>query len=193
MPVAFTPEKQQFIRQSLRDTALLLVKEMPVRNIKVEELTRAVGISKGAFYKFYPSKEALFYDLLRQLHNDIFSEPLALLFDIGYDNPADALCDSMIQCYKTLDTCDYKRFLIEDSLEIMKIVSETEKQAQHISEEELFFRFLNRFGSLAVSRELAFDAIRTLISTIYSQSTLTSNYETILRWMAQGVCDRLFL
>lgn len=193
MPVAFTPEKQQFIRQSLRDTALLLVKEFSVRNIKVEELTHAAGISKGAFYKFYPSKEALFYELLRELHNDIFSEPLALLFDTSYDNPADALCDSMIACYKALDTCDYKRFLLEDSLEIMNIVSESEKQAQHLAEEDLFFQFLSRFGSLAVSRELAFDAIRTLIATIYSQSALNSYYETILRWMAQGVCDRLFI
>ena len=192
MPIAFTPEKQHIVKQSLREIALELVKNTSVRNIKVEQLTKAAGISKGAFYKFYPSKEALFYELLRHLHGDIYSPALDMLTDTAIQNPADALCKSILRCFEALDTSDYKRFWLEDSPEIMETVSEKEKQAQYTAEMELFRNFLNHFGTLKVSEDLAFDAIRALITTVYNRKSLEPNYETILRWMAQGVCSHIF-
>lgn len=193
MPIAFTAEQQHSIRQSLRETALELVKSTPLRNIKVEQLTTAAGISKGAFYKFYPSKESLFYELLRQLHEDIFSPALQVLADTTIQTPADAMCKAIILCCEELEKSDYKRFWLEDSPEIMKAISEDEKQFQYAAEIKLFDLFLNRFGTLAVSKEIAYDAIRALVTTVYTRKSLESNYETILRWMAQGVCDHLFL
>ncbi|MBQ8233711.1 MAG: TetR/AcrR family transcriptional regulator [Lachnospiraceae bacterium] len=193
MPVAFTQEKQYMIIRQLQEIALTLAKDIPVRKIKVEQLTAAAGISKGAFYKFYPSKEALFYELLRQLHKDIYSPALATLTDESVQDPADALCKAILECFEALNTSDYKRFWLEDSLEIMKAVSEEEKLAQYTAETELFRSFLNHFGTLAVSEELAFNALRALIGTVYNRKSLEPNYETILRWMAQGVCSHIFL
>ena len=57
MPVAFTEEQQAEIRKKLYDAAKNMVIDTPYHAIKVEELTKAAGISKGAFYKFYPAKE----------------------------------------------------------------------------------------------------------------------------------------
>ena len=65
MPVAFTEEQQAEIRKKLYDAAKNMVIDTPYHAIKVEELTKAAGISKGAFYKFYPAKELLFYEILR--------------------------------------------------------------------------------------------------------------------------------
>lgn len=39
-----------------------------MRQTTVDQLVEAAGISKGAFYKFYSSKEMLFLDLLEDLH-----------------------------------------------------------------------------------------------------------------------------
>lgn len=193
MPVAFTPEKQHIVQQSLREIALELVKETPVRKIKVEQLTKAAGISKGAFYKFYPSKEALFYELLRQLHGDMCSPALDVLTETAFQNPADALCQAILQSCDALEKSVYKRFWLEDSAEIMKTVSEEDKQAQYAAEVELFSTFLNRLGTLAVSDKLAFDSVRALIQTVYNKNSYGSNYETILHWMAQGVCCHIFV
>lgn len=53
-------------------------------------------------------------------------------------------------------------------------------------------KFLRNFGELTVNETVAFDAIRALISTSYNRKNLEPNYETILRWMAQGVCGHIF-
>jgi AcrR family transcriptional regulator len=42
-----------------------------IRKTNVEELTEAAGISKGAFYSFYPSKEELFMDILEEIEEEV--------------------------------------------------------------------------------------------------------------------------
>lgn len=192
MPVAFTPEELNSYRQKLQEAALRLVADTPVRKIRVEQLTQAAGISKGAFYKFYPSKELLFYNLLRQLHREIYAPALKILTDSAVQDPADALCSAIIRCYDALEKSPYKRFWLEDSTQIMKAIPEDEKQGQYETEAALFRSFLTRFGPLAVTEAAAFDAIRALVLTVYHRRCLEDNYEPILRWMAQGVCSHIF-
>ncbi|HEU5099871.1 MAG TPA: TetR/AcrR family transcriptional regulator, partial [Roseiflexaceae bacterium] len=41
-----------------------------IKKANVEDLTKAANISKGAFYQFYDSKEALFFELLGQFEDE---------------------------------------------------------------------------------------------------------------------------
>ncbi len=60
MPRAFTPTETDTIRERLLTTAADSFVRRGLRGTTVEALADEVGISKGAFYAFYPSKEALF-------------------------------------------------------------------------------------------------------------------------------------
>ena len=72
--------------------------------IKVEELTKAAGISKGAFYKFYPAKELLFYEILRSLHEELFSSAMEN-FTASQDQSAEEnLCRTLLDCYDSVHT-----------------------------------------------------------------------------------------
>src|SRR4051812_10178638 len=42
-----------------------------LRKTSVEELARAAGVSKGAFYLFYDSKEELYFDVMGQVETEI--------------------------------------------------------------------------------------------------------------------------
>ncbi|MCB9761203.1 MAG: TetR/AcrR family transcriptional regulator [Alphaproteobacteria bacterium] len=64
MPKAFTDDEREAIRARLRLAARELVPTLGVRRTRVSELARAAGISKGAFYLFYASKEALLVEVL---------------------------------------------------------------------------------------------------------------------------------
>ena len=66
MPKAFTEREKAIIRATLLAKGKELFGAYGVKKTNVEELTQAVGISKGAFYLFYDSKEALFFELVRQ-------------------------------------------------------------------------------------------------------------------------------
>lgn len=81
---------------------------------------------------------------------------------------------------------------MKDSHEIMAAIPEEKENGADGAEKELFWKFLNQFGPLAVSEELAFTSLRALIMTVYSREKLGPDYATILRWMAQGVCSHIF-
>ena len=67
MPKGFSERERTIIRAKLRKKGGELFGAYGVRKTNVEELARAAGISKGAFYLFYESKEELFFELLEEL------------------------------------------------------------------------------------------------------------------------------
>jgi len=66
MPRGFTDQEMDIIREKLMQAGQDCLEKFGIRKTNVEDLTRAAGISKGAFYKFYDSKEALFLEVLER-------------------------------------------------------------------------------------------------------------------------------
>ncbi len=77
MPRGFSEHEKEVIRKRLLEHGYKLFSTYGLSKTNVEELARAAGISKGAFYKFYESKEALFMDIIEQaevrLRRDLMS------------------------------------------------------------------------------------------------------------------------
>ena len=78
MPIAFTAEERTVLTGQLLESTRRFVKEQSARKVTIKQLTDSVGISKGAFYLFYPSKEHLFYALLRQMHTELYGPAMEL-------------------------------------------------------------------------------------------------------------------
>lgn len=70
MPKAFSEHEKETIRAQMREKAAKLFERQGLKKTSVEELAQAAGISKGAFYLFYESKEELFMEILEGLEND---------------------------------------------------------------------------------------------------------------------------
>ena len=60
MPRAFAEQEKQAIRAALLGSGLAHFRRHGIRRARVDDICREVGISKGSFYAFFPSKEALF-------------------------------------------------------------------------------------------------------------------------------------
>lgn len=71
MPKAFSEQEQEVIRRQMREKGKKLFEQHGLKKTSVDELTEAAGISKGAFYLFYESKEALFLEILEQIEKEI--------------------------------------------------------------------------------------------------------------------------
>lgn len=70
MPRAFNERERERIRSQLIEKGRELFASYGLRRTNVEDLTGAVGISKGAFYLFFDSKEALFFEIVRQFEGE---------------------------------------------------------------------------------------------------------------------------
>jgi AcrR family transcriptional regulator len=64
MPRAFTDTEKETIRARLMETGLTCFTRYGLKKTTIEDLVKPVKISKAAFYHFFPSKEALFAELL---------------------------------------------------------------------------------------------------------------------------------
>jgi AcrR family transcriptional regulator len=78
MPRAWSEREKGLVKKSLQQEGKKLFEKYGLQKTTVEEIVRASRISKGAFYLFYPSKEALYFDILetmeRELHQKIYGE-----------------------------------------------------------------------------------------------------------------------
>jgi AcrR family transcriptional regulator len=64
MPRAFTGTEKEEIRARLMETGVACFTRYGLKKTTIEDLTKPVKISKAAFYHFFPSKEALYAELL---------------------------------------------------------------------------------------------------------------------------------
>jgi AcrR family transcriptional regulator len=81
VPRAFTPSEQVTVRSRLLQAGRDAIGRGGFRKTAVEDLTRAVGISKGAFYRFFETKEALWIALLQESEAAARSELEQVLAD----------------------------------------------------------------------------------------------------------------
>ena len=86
MPKAFSEYEKEAIRTQLREKGKQLFERQGIKKTSVDELAQAAGISKGAFYLFYESKEELFMEILEELETDF----RARIFDFSINPKSNA-------------------------------------------------------------------------------------------------------
>lgn len=90
MGKGFTEQERTRIRAALLEQGRIFLSTYGLRRTSVEDLTDAAGISKGAFYRFFPSKEELFYTIFEEFESAYRNE-LMLLAISGEGAPAEQL------------------------------------------------------------------------------------------------------
>jgi AcrR family transcriptional regulator len=86
VPKAFSNEEKKIIRTQFQEKGAALFETYGLKKTSVDDLTQAVGVSKGAFYLFFESKEELFLEVLEALETDFRSR----IFDFTIGPKADA-------------------------------------------------------------------------------------------------------
>jgi len=77
MPRAFSEKEKEVIRGQMREKSKRLFELHGLRKTSVDEITQAAGISKGAFYQFYASKEELFLEIMEAMESELRESILA--------------------------------------------------------------------------------------------------------------------
>ncbi len=87
MPKGFSAQERDLIRERLIEQGYKLFSAYGLKKTTVEELADAAGISKGAFYLFYESKEALFMDVAEEKAEKRFRGELLAAIDRPGESP----------------------------------------------------------------------------------------------------------
>ena len=89
MPKGFTEHEKELIGKRLLEQGYRQFSAYGLKKTNIEEIAEAAGISKGAFYNFYESKEALFMDVI-ELAEIRFRQEMLAVIDLPGLRPAPA-------------------------------------------------------------------------------------------------------
>ncbi len=79
--VAYSEEERERIRETLLATGLALMAKQGMQHTTVEQVYRAVGISRTFFYSFFPTKEDLVVEILYQQQPKLLAYARKLMAD----------------------------------------------------------------------------------------------------------------
>lgn len=191
--MAFSNFETEQIRRALLREARRCAATLGMRKTSVEQLTQAVGISKGSFYKFFASKELLFFALLEDIHTELYQVASAALRDHQGLSPAERASVAILAvCSRMSDTGDMV-FIENDVAALLSRLPE-EVKAEHYHDDETHIRALLEENQLMPTggMELATAAVRGLILTVSHKEQIGPLYPQVLRLLVHGACAELF-
>ena len=191
--MAFTDYEAEQIREALLDEARRCAFTLGMRKTSVEQLTQAVGISKGSFYKFYESKELLFFAVLEGIHTELYEvAEKTLLENTALSAPMRTAKAVLDVCRRLSDT-GAMTFIENDADTLLRRLPEPIKK-EHYHDDETHIRELLEKSGLTPrgGTELTAATVRGLILTVSHQEQIGELYPQVLETLVCGACKELF-
>ena len=191
--MAFTEEQNETIRRDLIREARCCGVTVGMRKTSVEQLTEAVGISKGSFYKFFDSKELLFFAVLEDIHTECFAAAQKSLQENAAIDPASRTAAAILAACRWLS--ETKAFVfIENDAEFLLHQLPEEVKTAHYHDDETHIRLLLEKYGLVPKRgiSLAAATVRGLILTVSHKEQIGELYPQVLETLVYGACRELF-
>lgn len=199
MPKAFSEKEKQVIKQQLLNHGKQLFEKHGIKKTSIDEIVAAVGISKGAFYFFYESKEDLLLAILEQLETDFRTR----IFDFSISTQDDArqllsklLKDALLTwdeypLLKNLGNADYRY--------LARKLSPERIQAHTHRDDEFVNDFIKRIKREGISVKAAPRIVSNLMKSLFFVSlhrdelgkdtyveTMTVLADLIARYIIEG-------
>jgi AcrR family transcriptional regulator len=137
MPKAFSEQEREAIRVQMREKGKKLFERHGLKKTSVDELSAAVGISKGAFYLFFESKEELFMEILEQIEQEIQTR----ILEFSVKSSADArknVADMLKSFLLTWDAYPLLKNLSKADFDYLVRKIPAERAMQHANNDEEF-------------------------------------------------------
>lgn len=83
MPKIVSEEEKALVKEALYQKGLLLIREKGLKFVTVDDVVKSVGIGKGSFYSYYPSKEELLYSIVKKAEKKGFDTLLTIQYNEG--------------------------------------------------------------------------------------------------------------
>lgn len=164
-----------------------------MRKTSVDRLTQTVGISKGSFYRFFESKELLFFAVLEDIHAELYDVADGVLRENINLPPAERAAKAILAVCKRMADTGVMTFIENDVTALLQRLPENIK-AEHYHDDETHIRALLESNSLIPNgeMELATATVQGLILTISHKEQIGLRYSQVLDLLVHGACTQLF-
>lgn len=141
MPKAFTEVEKKVIEQSLIEQGRKQFSVYGLKKTNVDELASAAGISKGAFYLFFNSKEDLFMKVMESVESEFRSQVLQKV-ELPGATPRIRLANLLIDLFSLWRTIPLLHFFTSSDYQIVLRRMPPQIVEQHVQEDINFMKEL---------------------------------------------------
>ena len=190
MATAFTEKERGIILSKLKESARHFAVTPGVRKTTVDDLVAEAGISKGAFYKFYESKEMLFFEILEDLHEEVYESAKVILNTQKSLSPSERIALAILTALEKIDQNGMTNFLKDDVSYLMRKIPEETLDRHFHSDDQNIFSLIETSGiSLTQPPEIISAVIRTLVLSLVHRNQIGSYYKPAVELMIRSVCN----
>jgi len=167
MPKAFSENEKEIIRAQMLIRGRELFEKQGLKKTSVDELAKVAGISKGAFYFFFESKEELFLEILEQLEQEIQTK--ILIFAIKpKTNSRKNVGDLLRTFLLTRDTYPLLKNFGKSEFEYLLRKVPPEWAMKHANKDEEFInQFLRKIKQEGIAVKSSPRVVSNLIKTLF--------------------------
>jgi AcrR family transcriptional regulator len=141
MPKGFTEHEKELIRKRLIEQGYKHFSAYGLKKTNIEELAQAAKISKGAFYLFYESKEALFMDVA-ELAEQRYRQEILTALDQPGPSPRARMFAVFKKALALLKTIPILQFFTGSDYDLLFRRIPPEKFQEHLASDRVFFEEL---------------------------------------------------
>ncbi len=196
MPKPFSESERTYIKNRLMEEAQVCLIHFGMRKTTVDELVKRVNIPKGTFYLFYPSKEALFFDIFCTLQNELQAALLDWIDELQGNVNADTITELIFQLYKQVDSTFLYPFISNGDLELMMRKLPPEVVKEHTQTDDFSMERLISLLPGVQAKEnvkLFSAALRAIFCTMLHKREIGEDiFDDTVRVMLRGVVLQLF-
>jgi AcrR family transcriptional regulator len=163
MPKGFTDREKVLIRERLIKVGYKQFSAHGLKKTNIDELAAAARISKGAFYLFYESKEALFMDVAEVAEQRYRQETLAVVDQPG-PSPRARLLAVLKTAFGQLKTIPILQFFTGSDFDLLFRRIPAEKLQEHLASDQVFFvELVARCQAAGIPIQVPPEAISSLL------------------------------
>ncbi len=193
-PKPFTPNEKDLVRSKLLDAAERFLATTGLRKTTVDELARAAGISKGAFYLFFESKELLFLDALEREQARIHEAILARV--AGAASKRQGFTAAVMEMYRGFVAKPWLLALAGEDYELLLRRIPPERIAAHIELDDASTRRLQALmgEGLGIEPELLSAALRMLfLGVLHRREVGEELADRAFELTVQALAEKVFV
>ncbi len=191
MARSFTEREKENIRRNLQEACKQSWTQYGYKKTSVDDLCKQAGISKGAFYLFFESKESLFCEVLCSVQEQICNAALEVIRKYKEKH---GVAEALKLIYREYDknnflynpdSTDFTILMNKLSEEEAKKIEESNYMSQQIFLSQPYLKF-------KVDADLAMSVIYSLIMNIKNKDILPYNHIETFDFMVSNLVDSLY-
>ncbi|MHC5230068.1 TetR/AcrR family transcriptional regulator [Enterococcus sp. LJL99] len=192
MARGFSAEEKVLIKEQLQQEFIKELKVRTIQQVRIDDLVKKVGIAKGSFYLFYPSKELLFVDVAQRVQRELVAEVLNILTIHKELNKKEQLKIMVKQIFVLL-TESFPWLTKLESVEYEKSIRKLPKEARQSLLRDDILDFERVLKKMELKVTIPLREFITMIQIIVLSNTMSSvymDYDSTITKMISVIIDQ---